>query len=226
MLLIRKLSLIVGVVFAFSLAFPSFCSAKGYKFCDLLSLQFETNRLALRPQNESDFEVLSGYLLDQDVTKFLDPAIEKGFQTQEEALQFLKQKGSPEITSSVNLTIVLKSNNLPIGQLSAMMFGDDVVSFGYWLGKNFWGQGFASEACFLFCNKVFNADNVRFVSIYCNSENKSSCKLACKIFDCLENKNKMSFKLKKSETSNIITYNSREFVMKGLILQKMDLTDF
>ena len=88
----RKLSLIVGVVFAFCLVFPFFCNAKGYKFCDLLSLQFETKRLVVRPQNESDFEVLSGYLLDQDVTKFLDPAIEKGFQTQEEALQFLKQK--------------------------------------------------------------------------------------------------------------------------------------
>ena len=224
--MIRKLALIVGVVFAFCLTFPSFCSANGYKFCDLLALQFETERLVLRPQNESDCEVLAGYLLDEDVTRFLDPSIEKGFQTQEKALQFLKEKGSPEITSSINLTIVLKSSDLPIGQLSVMMFGDDVVSFGYWIGKSFWGKGFASEACFLVCDKVFNADDVRFISIYCNSENKSSFKLACKIFNYLENQNKMSFKLKRSETSNNLIFNSREFVMKGLVLQKLDLTDF
>ena len=162
----------------------------------------------------------------QELLKFLDPSIEKGFQTQEKALQFLKEKGSPEITSSINLTIVLKSSDLPIGQLSVMMFGDDVVSFGYWIGKSFWGKGFASEACFLVCDKVFNADDVRFISIYCNSENKSSFKLACKIFNYLENQNKMSFKLKRSETSNNLIFNSREFVMKGLVLQKLDLTDF
>lgn len=183
-----------------------------------LSLQFETKRLVVRPQNESDFEVLSGYLLDQNVTKFLDPAIEKGFQTQEEALQLLKQEESPE---TIDLTIVLKSSNLPIGQLTLMKSGNDVVQFVYWLGKSFWGKGFASEACFLVCDKVFNADDVRFVCVYCNSENNSSFKLACKIFDYLENKNKVSFKLEKSEAFNSMTYNSREFFMKGLILQKI-----
>ena len=220
--LIRKLSFAVSVVFIFALAFPSFCCAKGYVFKDLLNQSFETNRLILQPKSESDLQTLANYLLDKDVTKFLDvTTAEKGFETREEALQFLKNKENSQITSCVDLTIILKSSHLPIGQLSAMFFGDKIVSFSYWLGKDFWNRGYASEACFELCNKVFNADDVRVVSIYCFAENKPSYKLACKILDYLENNNKASFKLNREEKCADLKYNSLELVIKGLILQKV-----
>ena len=220
--LIRKLSFIIGVFFVFVLASPSFCWAKGYVFKDLLGQSFETDRLVLRPQTEADLQALASYLLDKDVTKFLNvTTAEKGFETKEEALQFLEGEKNSQITSCVNLTIILKSNRLPIGQLSAMFFGDKIASFGYWLGKDFWNHGYASEACFAVCDKVFNADDVRIASIYCFAENKPSYKLACKILDYLENNNKASFKLNREEKCADLKYNSLELVIKGLILQKV-----
>lgn len=157
------------------------CFTKNYKFSDIKS-EIKTERLILSPTTEQDLSILSMYLLDSDVTKYLDPLLTEGFNTQEEAMNFLK-RGSSEIKKAIEYTIKLKSDNTPIGKVDAMLYANSLVAFGYWLGKEFQGQGYANEACCSFCDKVFNASDIKIAYIACHCDNVNSIKLARKIFD-------------------------------------------
>lgn len=170
--------------------------------------------MILTPTTDDDLEILFDYLLDSDVTKFLDPSIENGFQTREEALLFLKSDRA--CNKSVELTIKLKDSKLPIGKLDAMLFGDSLVSFGYWIGKDFQGKGYASEACYNVCNKVFNASDIQIVYIVCDSRNISSTQLASKILDYLEQNNKLSILNRHQGAVNVGT-QMHEFVLRKVI---------
>lgn len=100
----------------------------------------ETDRLILEPTNESDLSVLSEYLVNSDVTKYLDPSIEEGFSSKEEALKFLKSENEDEYDEAFEFTIKLKNRNIPIGKFDVMLYrtGDKTMAmFGYWLGKDF-----------------------------------------------------------------------------------------
>lgn len=190
------------------------CFAEDYKFSDVLGLNFETERLILTPSTDDYLEILSEYLLDSDVTKYLDPSIESGFKTREEALLFLKSDGA--CSKSIELTIKLKDSKLPIGKLDAMLFGDSFVSFGYWIGKGFQRKGFASEACYNVCNKVPNASDIQIVYIACDSRNNASAQLASKVLAYLEQNNKLLRLNRHQGTVNVGT-QLHEFVLRKVI---------
>ena len=51
------------------------CFAEEYLYKEIPKHQIETERLILEPTNSSDLDVLSDYLMDYEVTKYLDPTI-------------------------------------------------------------------------------------------------------------------------------------------------------
>lgn len=223
----KKLSIFIFILTFFSLCCMQTSFAKeNYKFTDLSKTQFETERLLITPTTDEDLDKLAPYLLNKDVTKFLDPdpSIKNGFKNKEEALKFLKSKGSPEVTKAIEFTIKLKDSKGPIGKLDLMLFGDFILYPGYWLGKEFQGKGYMSEACLEICNKAFNASDIKMLYIACDFENQNSIKLAKKIFDYIE-KNNTTMNLSRSEEENMFEANLNEkevsFHCVQLILKKV-----
>lgn len=167
-------------------------STKNYEFSDLKNLKIETDRLIITPTDEEDRDKLSEYLLDKEVTKYLDPTLKDGFETKEQALSFLKTKGSDEFDYTLEFTVKLKDGAAPIGKLDLSLFkklGSSSctgVYLGYWLGREYQGKKYMSEAAVALCNEAFNASDIQALYIVCDSSNTKSIGLAEKIFDSIE----------------------------------------
>lgn len=107
---------------------------------------FETKRLILRPWREDDAEDLYNQAKDPDV----GPAA--GWPPH------ISVDNSREIIENVLSTpetyaVCLKENGKPIGSIGLKMGSAtdmtnraDECELGYWIGKNFWGQGLIPEA--------------------------------------------------------------------------------
>lgn len=77
------------------------CFAEDYKVTDIPSLKNETERLILSPTASDDLEILSEYLLDYDVAKYIDPSVEEGFSTKEQALEFLTAENKDQYNEAL-----------------------------------------------------------------------------------------------------------------------------
>ena len=103
----------------------------------------ETKRLTLRPWAESDAEELYKYASDKDVGY---PAGWLAHTSVENSLEIIRTVLSAEETYAV----CLKENGNPIGCVGLhrndIAEDDDEYELGYWLGKEFWGQGIIPEA--------------------------------------------------------------------------------
>lgn len=109
-------------------------------------MYLETNRLILRPWQESDAQQLYEYAKDPEV----GPAAGWPVHTSvENSRQIIREVlAVPE-----NYAVCLKEQNLLIGSIGLKMGADtdmtdreDECELGYWIGKTYWGQGFIPEA--------------------------------------------------------------------------------
>ena len=103
-----------------------------------------TERLILRkfiPQDAQDFYNLNN---DPEALKF---TVDLPFSSVMEAEAFLKNYNAYEKYGIGRWAVILKSNLEFIGFCGLKYHPDkDIVEIGYRLSKNFWGQGFATEA--------------------------------------------------------------------------------
>ena len=107
----------------------------------------QTQRLILRPWQESDAQNLYNYAKDP----LIGPRA--GWQPHksvEESLEIIKNVLAKDETYAV----CLKSDNKAIGSISLMVGADSNISLpcdeaeiGYWIGVPFWGMGLIPEAC-------------------------------------------------------------------------------
>ncbi len=202
-------------------------SKENYKFDDLSNLEIETERLVITPTNEKDLNKLAEYLLDKQVSQYLDPTITDGFETQEQALKFLKSDGSDEYSKALEYTIKLKDSNIPIGKLDLMLSPNSlgknsILSIGYWLGRDFQGKGYMSEACFKLFDKAFNASDVRSLYVACDVKNEKSSILADKIFDYIQKNSATKLFRNKCRDKDCCTFDGKEisFDYYSFILKK------
>lgn len=109
-------------------------------------MRFETERLILRPWEESDAESLFEYASDPDVGPIAGWPPHKSL---EESLNVIKNI----FTGAECYAICEKSSDKAIGAIELKLNGhtdmtenDDECELGYWLGKPFWGKGYMPEA--------------------------------------------------------------------------------
>ena len=105
----KKFNIFISVL-CFSILCCSFIycfagSSEGYKFNDI-SEEITTERLILTPINDEDIDILADYLLDYDVTKYLEFSTTISYKTKEEAINFFKK--SSESGNAIEYTIKLK----------------------------------------------------------------------------------------------------------------------
>jgi len=109
-------------------------------------MQLETERLILRPWDETDAKALFQYAKDPLVGPIAGWLIHKDV---EDSRQIIKYVLSEEDTFAV----VLKETNQPVGSIGLMIgeksnleISEHEGEIGYWIGVPYWGRGLIPEA--------------------------------------------------------------------------------
>lgn len=106
--------------------------------------RLETERLLLRPPEEADIPSTVVLLGDFDVAKNL-ARVPHPF-TRAHAEDFLRSSIEARAAGTAfRFSILRKAGEMHIGSIG-LSLRDGVFELGYWLGRPYWGQGFATEA--------------------------------------------------------------------------------
>jgi len=115
-----------------------------------------TERLILRPWTAEDASSLYEYARDPDVGPIAGWPAHK---SEEESLDVIKNV----FNGKECYAICEKENNIAIGAIELKLNGhtdmterDDECELGYWLGKPFWGRGYAPEAAKALMDRGFS----------------------------------------------------------------------
>ena len=104
-----------------------------------------TARLRLRPVSDKDMERLPPMLDDWDMVR-LTAAIPHPY-TIDDAKAFVTLQEIRRIEGKgVALAVERTTDNVLVGVVGFGLDRDGTPELGYWIGKEFWGQGFATEA--------------------------------------------------------------------------------
>ncbi len=128
-------------------------------------MQLETERLILRPWQESDAANLYQYAKDPEVGPIAGWPPHKDI---EESRYVIKNV----FCGCECYAVCLKKDNVPIGCIELKLNGhtdmtdrDDECELGYWLGKPFWGKGIMPEAAAELIRYGF--ENLGMTKIWC-----------------------------------------------------------
>lgn len=110
-------------------------------------MRLETERLILRPVEESDVTVLHPLIDDADVAGYL-LNVPTPYSKAALAAWIHWAVDCVARGERYEFAVVLRETGLPIGACGLMDISWESMyaEFGYWLGKMYWGQGLMSEA--------------------------------------------------------------------------------
>jgi RimJ/RimL family protein N-acetyltransferase len=123
---------------------------------------FETNRLILRPWREDDAEELFNLAKDPKIGPPAGWPVHTSVENSREIIR--KVLSLPE-----TYAVCLKEKNKPIGTVGLhrndLAVLDNELELGYWLGKEFWGQGFIAEASRQLLRHAF--EDLKMQTLWC-----------------------------------------------------------
>lgn len=126
----------------------------------------KTERLILRPWEESDAEDLYYYAKDPDIGPIAGWPVHTDV---ENSLDIIKNV----LSALETYAVCLKENNKAIGSVGLLLNGstdltdkDDECELGYWIGKPFWGNGYIPEAAKEMLRYGF--ENLNMNKIWCS----------------------------------------------------------
>lgn len=130
--------------------------------------KIETENLILRNFLEEDFNDLFEYLSDPDVVLY-EPykAMNK-----EEVMDNLKWR----ISTDEMVAVELKETHNMIGNVYLGSRDFEAVEIGYVFNKNYWGKGYAKEACMSLIKNCFE-NGIHRVYAECDPNNPNSWRL-------------------------------------------------
>ena len=129
----------------------------------------ETARLIIRPFTASDADDLYAYLAREKVVHYEPyPPF-----TREQAGEEAARRAGDERFYAV----VLKETGHVIGNLYFAPGDFNTWELGYVFHDEYWGRGYAAEACRALLSDAFTRGNVRRVIAMCNPENAASWRL-------------------------------------------------
>ena len=109
------------------------------------SLVLESERLIMRPLVAGDADPITALVNDWDVVRYT-AMIPYPYQRQM-AADFIQSQAGLDGGASFNLAMTRKADGQLIGCIGLIRgAGAETGELGYWLGKSFWSQGYASEA--------------------------------------------------------------------------------
>jgi len=129
----------------------------------------ETTRLIIRPFTPADADDLYAYLSREQVVRY-EPY--PPFTREQAEAEAIRRAGDPNF-----LAVVPKENDCVIGNLYFAPGDFDTWELGYVFHDEYWGCGYATEACRALLREAFTQRNVRRVIAMCNPENTASWRL-------------------------------------------------
>ena len=109
-------------------------------------MTFETERLILRPWEDSDAESLYKYAKDPEVGPIAGWPVHTSVENSLEIIHTV-------LSANETYAVCLKEDNVAIGSVGLIpsaqthtKASDDEMEIGYWIGVPFWGQGLIPEA--------------------------------------------------------------------------------
>ncbi|MCC5641997.1 GNAT family N-acetyltransferase [Nostoc sp. CHAB 5824] len=146
------------------------------------SLPLETQRLILRDFVESDWPAVHQYASDHEVVRYLT----FGPNSEEDTKNFLQAEISlqrEEPRQHFALAVTLKAQKQLIGtcRISTLDTGNRIGSIGYCFSKQFWGQGYATEAALGVIYFGFQELSLHRIFATCHPENIASARVLQKI---------------------------------------------
>lgn len=133
---------------------------------------FETERLFLRPLNESDTDAVFAMRSSADVMRFIRPLQTK----KSESESWINLVSSRWKTEKIGFCAVIeKSSGKFIGWCGLWLLAEtQETEVGYALIKDFWGKGYATEASEAFLRYGFETLNLEKIVAVANPENENS----------------------------------------------------
>lgn len=119
----------------------------------------ESERLILRPPRPADIQAMTVWLGDYAVSRNLARVPHP--YSEFDAENFVAKRGRHG-DGHYSFTILRKDDGLFLGGIG-LHLEETGYEFGYWLGKPFWGVGYASEAAYSLARFAFEKLNAPFV---------------------------------------------------------------
>ena len=131
----------------------------------------ESERLILRPPRPSDIQSMTVWLSDFDVARMTSRVPHPYGEGDAEAFVAMADEH--------RFVIQRKSDGLFLGMTG--LHTEDGDEFGYWLGKPFWGQGYATEAAHRLVRYAFEALDLQTVHAGWFYDNPASGRVLAKL---------------------------------------------
>lgn len=149
-----------------------------------------SERLLFRPYNDDDFDFLMSLLSDPEMVRFIGNGHTRDKSGGRSFLDWIY--GTYKVCNNMGLMVLVrKEDKVPIGHAGLVpQTIDDIeeIEIGYWISREYWGQGYATEAARAlrdYGNKQLGKQ--RFISLI-QPGNYASQKVARKIGMNLEKK--------------------------------------
>ena len=157
-------------------------------------MNIQTDRLLFRRYSDEDFDFLHSLTADPEVMQYIGNGKTRD---KDGALRFLYwvYKGYKENSELGLMLLVRKEDGKPVGQAGLVpqkVDDKEELEIGYWISRDFWGQGYATEAATVLRDYgLHSLKKERLVSLI-NPANTASRKVAENIGMKLEKKSLFS----------------------------------
>lgn len=142
----------------------------------------QTHRLTFRRYTHDDFPFFASLWSDPDVVQFIGKGETR---TQEQAQKSFQEWLLPGYRDGRGLYLILdKETEQPIGHAGVVqqtVDGKKEYEIGYWLAKEYWGNGYATEAAAFFKHYASNTLGITRLICLIQRKNKKSISVASKL---------------------------------------------
>lgn len=115
----------------------------------------ETERLRLRPFGLSEAERLCSLINDWDVVRWLNHKIPFPYARADSEAWIAHVRAQHAHAAPRTFALALREGDALIGCVGVDEVTGRIGQVGYWIGKAYWGHGFAAEACTAMTNYAF-----------------------------------------------------------------------
>jgi len=128
--------------------------------------ELETDRLLLRPYSMDDLDFFASLWADPEVVRFIGEGVTRNRNEAEERLKRIiagYESGYGLLAAWYKAEKRLAGH---VGLLTQKVDGENEIEIGYWLARNFWGEGLATEAALALRNYAFTESGLsRIISL-------------------------------------------------------------
>ena len=133
----------------------------------------ETKRLVIRKFRSTDRASLIDMFTDDEVMKYIGP---HRAMTENEIQAWLSNILSSQDVELRRYAVALKVNDELIG-VAGLREEDGTKDFGYYFRRQFWGKGYALEACSAILNHIEKTLDIRDYQIFIADQNINSIRM-------------------------------------------------